>query len=137
MESRNPQPKVPSPTQSVASKGEQMPAPAAPKDAVAEVHEVVEEVKPSVAPHQTLEKIRVPKDADASEATHESASVKEPASQGSALFVDEEVQQKPTVSEAGKPAFLCFSSGKKFVLSYFSLILEGFFGQFSKLPNTM
>lgn len=102
MESRNPQPKVPSPTQSVASKGEQMPAPAAQKDAAAEVHEVVEEVKPSVAPHQTLEKIRVPKGADASEATHESASVKEPASQGSALLVDEEVQQKPTVSEAAK-----------------------------------
>lgn len=102
MESRNPQPKVPSPTQSVAPRGEQMPAPAAQKEEVLRLPEVTEEAKSHGALHQTLEKLPVPKGADFSAATHESASVKEPASQCSAPLVDEEVHQKPVSGEAGK-----------------------------------
>ena len=77
-----------------------MPPPAQ-KEETSKVHEVVEEVKAVVAPQQTMEKVRLSKVADASEATHESVSVKEPASQGSAPLPDEEVQQKPVSSEAG------------------------------------
>ncbi|KAI5654324.1 hypothetical protein M9H77_31511 [Catharanthus roseus] len=44
----------------------------------------------------------VPKGVDFSAAAHESSSVKEPASQGSAPVVDEEVQQKPVTGEAAK-----------------------------------
>ncbi|XP_027079594.1 E3 ubiquitin ligase PARAQUAT TOLERANCE 3 isoform X1 [Coffea arabica] len=102
MESRNPQPKAPSPMQSAASKGEQVMPPPAQKEETSKVHEVVEEVKAVVAPQQTMEKVRLSKVADASEATHESVSVKEPASQGSAPLPDEEVQQKPVSSEAAK-----------------------------------
>ncbi|KAL2525180.1 DWNN domain [Abeliophyllum distichum] len=73
MESRNPHRQGLSPTQSFASKGE-----------------------------QKVEKGGTPKVADVSEVIHESVSVKEPASQGSAPLVDEEVQQKPVSGDAGK-----------------------------------
>ncbi|XP_019150253.1 PREDICTED: zinc finger CCCH domain-containing protein 18-like [Ipomoea nil] len=100
---RNPQPKVPSPSQSAASKGEKMPPqPLLQKEETSRVQEVIEEVKVEIAPPQPLEKGRSSKVVDISEATHESISVKEPASQGSAPLVDEEVQQKPAVSDAGR-----------------------------------
>ncbi|KAL3497514.1 hypothetical protein ACH5RR_040246 [Cinchona calisaya] len=102
MESRIPLPKAPSPTQSAASKGEQVPTPPAQKEETLKVHEVVEEGKAVSASPQTVEKVRLPTGAGASEATHESISVKEPASQGSAPLVDEEVQQKPVSGEAAK-----------------------------------
>lgn len=92
------QPKVPSPTLSAASKGERN---------IQSVNEEttkakeVEEEKAVTSGPQTLEKVKATKVVDESEATHESMSVKEQASQGSALIVDEEVQQKMAASEAG------------------------------------
>ncbi|KAL3499620.1 hypothetical protein ACH5RR_038713 [Cinchona calisaya] len=102
MESRNPQPKAPSPAQSAASKAEQVPPPPAQKQETSKVHEVVEDVKAVSAPQQPVEKVRLPEGADVTEATHESVSVKEPASQGGAPLVDDEVQQLPVSSEAAK-----------------------------------
>ncbi|KAL1300127.1 hypothetical protein HN51_044812 [Arachis hypogaea] len=98
---RCPQLKLPSPTSSAASKGE-------PK--VSLVHEGMTNVPETVdakktvsapAPLQTSEQVK-PRMPDVSEATHESMSVKEPASQGSAQLVEEEVQQKMVPAEAGK-----------------------------------
>ncbi|CAN4109478.1 unnamed protein product [Withania somnifera] len=96
-------PKMPSPSQSAASKGELLPPPPPlpPKEENSKALEIAEEGKNGSAPQKTLERGTV-KVADVSEATHESASAKEPASQGSAPFADEEVQQKPVVGEAGK-----------------------------------
>ncbi|CAI9095751.1 OLC1v1031757C3 [Oldenlandia corymbosa var. corymbosa] len=99
MESRIPQPRAPSPTHSMASKGEQMPPPTQ-REETPKVHEVIEEAMPATATQQTMDKMRLPKVADASEATHESMSLKEPVSQGSAPLADEEVHQKP--GEAAK-----------------------------------
>ncbi|XP_038903839.1 E3 ubiquitin ligase PQT3-like isoform X1 [Benincasa hispida] len=94
------QPKVPSPTLSAASKGERN---------IQSINEEttktkeVEEEKAITSGPQTLEKVKSTKLVDESEATHESISVKEQASQGSALIVDEEVQQKmAAASEAVK-----------------------------------
>ncbi|KAL3535807.1 hypothetical protein ACH5RR_004268 [Cinchona calisaya] len=98
MESRNPQPKPPSPTQSATSKGKHVPQPPAKKQETSKVHEVVEEVKAVSGPQQTIEKVRLPEGAGVTEATHESVSVKEPTSQGS----DDEVQQIPVSGEAAK-----------------------------------
>ncbi|XP_065857817.1 E3 ubiquitin ligase PARAQUAT TOLERANCE 3-like [Euphorbia lathyris] len=98
---RNPQPKVPSPTQSAASKEEPKPSPAVEETPNPNFKEVHEE-KPVVVLQQVPEKPRTSKVADVSEATFESASVKEPASQGSALLAEEEVQQKLAPGEAGK-----------------------------------
>ncbi|KAL5748450.1 hypothetical protein ACOSP7_025491 [Xanthoceras sorbifolium] len=98
---RCPQPKVPSPTMSAASKGEQKPLAAVAETLVPK--DVVEEGKVVIAPQQTLEKMRIPAKApDVSEATFESMSMKEPASQGSAPLVEEEVQQKMVSGEAAK-----------------------------------
>ncbi|XP_050376169.1 E3 ubiquitin ligase PARAQUAT TOLERANCE 3-like isoform X2 [Argentina anserina] len=97
---RCPQPKIPSPTLSAASKGENKPLPLS--DEALKTQGTVDEVKPVLAPQQMLENVRNTKVADASEATHESMSVKEPASQGSAPLVDEEVQQRLASVEAGK-----------------------------------
>ncbi|KAK1564314.1 hypothetical protein Q3G72_000461 [Acer saccharum] len=97
---RCPQPKVPSPTIS-ASKGEQKPSPAVEETLVPK--EIADEGKAVIAPPQTVERTRIAAKApDVSEATHESMSVKEPASQGSAPLVEEEVQQKMAFGEAGK-----------------------------------
>lgn len=91
------QPKVPSPTLSAASKGEKN---------ILSINEdtmktkEIEEGKAISSGPQTLEKVKATKAVE-SEATHESMSVKEQASQGSALLVDEEVQQKMAASEAG------------------------------------
>lgn len=97
-------PKVPSPSQSAASKGELLPPPPPPplKEENFKAQEIVEGSKNGSAPQQMLERGRTLKVADVSEATHESVSVKEPASQGNDPLADEEVQQKPLVGEAGK-----------------------------------
>lgn len=103
---RCPQLKLPSPTSSAASKGE-------PK--VSHVHEGMTNVPETVddkktvsapAPLQTSEQVK-PRMPDVSEATHESMSVKEPASQGSAQLVEEEVQQKMVPAEAGNVDCSC------------------------------
>ncbi|XP_004299417.1 PREDICTED: E3 ubiquitin-protein ligase RBBP6-like isoform X2 [Fragaria vesca subsp. vesca] len=96
---RCPLPKIPSPTLSAASKGENQPSPL---NEALKTQEIVDEVKPVLAPQQMSENVRNTKIGDASEATHESMSVKEPASQGSAPLVDEEVQQRLASVEAGK-----------------------------------
>lgn len=100
MESRNPQAKVASPTQSAASKGLQVPAPPPQREETSKIVETVEENKSANVPMKQ-EKGRIPKVPDVSEATHDSRTVKEAASQGSAPLADEEVQQKPLSGEAG------------------------------------
>ncbi|KAI4327145.1 hypothetical protein L6164_019642 [Bauhinia variegata] len=97
---RCPQPKIPSPTSSAASKGEQKVSLA--NDETTKIQETGDERKAVSAPQQSLEKVRATRAGDISEATHESVSVKEPASQGSAQLVEEEVQQKLAPNEAGK-----------------------------------
>ncbi|KAI4315233.1 hypothetical protein L6164_028067 [Bauhinia variegata] len=97
---RCPQPKIPSPTSSAASKGEQK-VPLA-NDGTTKIPETGDDRKDVSAPQQTLEKVRATRAVDISEATHESVSVKEPASQGSAQLVEEEVQQKLAPNETGK-----------------------------------
>ncbi|XP_059440781.1 E3 ubiquitin ligase PQT3-like isoform X2 [Corylus avellana] len=98
---RCPQPKIPSPTLSAASKGEHKPSPV--NEQTLKIHETAVEVKAAVAPQQTADRARTAKAADMSEATHESASVREPAaSQGSAPLAEEEVQQRLATGEAGK-----------------------------------
>lgn len=96
---RCPQPKIPSPTLSAASRGENKPLPL--NEETLKTQETIDEVKPVLAPQPMLEKVRNTKVADVSEATHESMSVKEPASQGSAPLVEEEVQQRLASVEAG------------------------------------
>ena len=104
MESKIPQPKmepkVPSPTLSAASKGEQATAPQ--NKEMPMVKEPADQGRTASAPQKNLEKGRMGKIPDVSEATHDSMSVREPASQGSAPLADEEVQQRPVSSEAGK-----------------------------------
>ncbi|XP_057547577.1 E3 ubiquitin ligase PARAQUAT TOLERANCE 3-like [Amaranthus tricolor] len=102
---RFPQPRIPSPTQSAASKGEQMLPPRT--EGTSNLKGSVQDIKPSDASQpqvqsQTSEKVKINIVPDVSEATHESASVKEPAPQGSALPVEEEVQQRMVPGEAGK-----------------------------------
>ncbi|EXC02116.1 E3 ubiquitin-protein ligase RBBP6 [Morus notabilis] len=97
---RCPQPKIPSPTMSAASKGEQNPAPC--NEETPKVQETAVVTKPVIATQPPIEKVRTSKVADVSEATHESISVKEPASQGSAPLVEEEVQQKLASGELGR-----------------------------------
>ncbi|PSS11545.1 DWNN domain protein [Actinidia chinensis var. chinensis] len=104
MESKIPQPqmepKVPSPTLSAASKGEQATAPQ--KEEMPMVKEPADQRWTASAPQKSLEKGRMGKIPDVSEATHDSMSVREPASQGSAPLADEEVQQRPVSGEAAK-----------------------------------
>ncbi|GFS42266.1 DWNN domain, a CCHC-type zinc finger [Actinidia rufa] len=104
MESKIPQPKmepkVPSPTLSAASKGEQATAPQ--NEKMPMVKESADQGRTVSAPQKNLEKGRMGKVPDVSEATHDSMSVREPASQGSAPLADEEVQQRPVSSEAAK-----------------------------------
>ncbi|XP_057463478.1 E3 ubiquitin ligase PARAQUAT TOLERANCE 3-like [Actinidia eriantha] len=104
MESKIPQPKmepkVPSPTLSAASKGQQATAPQ--NEAMPMVKEPADQGRTVSAPQKNLEKGRMGKVPDVSEATHDSMSVREPASQGSAPLADEEVQQRPVSSEAAK-----------------------------------
>ncbi|KAB5564103.1 hypothetical protein DKX38_004157 [Salix brachista] len=98
---RCPPPKIPSPTQSAASMGEHKPSPVNEEFPILN-KEIVEEEKPLNASQQVPDKVRTAKAVDVSEATHESVSVKEPASQGSAPLAEEEVQQKLAPGEAGK-----------------------------------
>ncbi|KAG5028329.1 hypothetical protein JHK87_011843 [Glycine soja] len=97
---RCPQPKIPSPTSSAASKGELKVSPV--NEKTTNIQETTDDRKAVSAPQQTSEQVRNPRAADISEATHESMSVKEPASQWSAQQVEEEVQQKLVPTEAGK-----------------------------------
>ncbi|KAK9274657.1 hypothetical protein L1049_021908 [Liquidambar formosana] len=97
---RCPPPKVPSPTLSAASKGEQLPPPR--NEETPNIKETVDEGKAVIAPQQLSEKGRTARVADMSEATFDSISVKEPVSQGSAPLAEEEVQQKLASGEAGK-----------------------------------
>lgn len=113
-------PKIPSPAQSAASKGELLPPPPPPppqKEENSKALENAEEGKNESAPQQMLERGRTLKVADVSEATHES-DVKEPASQGSAPLAEEEVQQKPVVGEAGSALRLSFWLLNLLVFSY-------------------
>ncbi|KAG5248863.1 E3 ubiquitin ligase [Salix suchowensis] len=98
---RCPPPKIPSPTQSAASMGEHKPSPVNEEFPILN-KEIAEEEKPLNASQLDPDKVRTAKAADVSEATHESVSVKEPASQGSAPLAEEEVQQKLAPGEAGK-----------------------------------
>ncbi|XP_030502982.2 E3 ubiquitin ligase PARAQUAT TOLERANCE 3 isoform X1 [Cannabis sativa] len=97
---RCPLPKNPSPSMSAASKGEHRPSPV--KEETLKVEYIADEAKPIIATQQTVEKVKTARIADVSEPTHESVSVKEPASQCSAPLVEEEVQQKLISVEAGK-----------------------------------
>lgn len=97
---RCPQPKNPSPTSSAASKGE-LKISLVNDDGTAKIQETAGEIKAISAPQQTSEHAKIPRVGDVSEATHESMSVKEPVSQGSAQVVEEEVQQKLVPTEAG------------------------------------
>lgn len=98
---RGPQLKIPSPSLSSASKGEQRPPPPSKIEETLNVSIAENEVKASSAPPKMSDKGRNVKVPDVSEATRESMSVREPASQGSALLADEEVQQKMASGEAG------------------------------------
>lgn len=96
---RCPQPKIPSPTSSAVSKGEQKMSPS--DEGKTKVQEVAEDRKALSVPQKMSEEVKATRAADVSEATHESVTVKEPASQGSAQLVEEEVQQKLVPIEAG------------------------------------
>ncbi|GAV72822.1 DWNN domain-containing protein [Cephalotus follicularis] len=93
---RCPQPRIPSPTMSVAFREEKNPV----DEEIPVIKETIEEEKAVIASQQVSEKMKIAKVADVSEAT--SMSVKEPASQGSAPLAEEEVQQKMAFGEAGK-----------------------------------
>ncbi|KAK7330783.1 hypothetical protein VNO77_24983 [Canavalia gladiata] len=97
---RCPQPKIPSPTSSAASKGELKVSPV--NEETTNIQETAEDKKAVSAQQQTSEQVRNPRIADVSEATHESMSMKEPASQGSGQPVEEEVQQKLVPTETVK-----------------------------------
>lgn len=96
---RCPPPKIPSPTSSAASKGELKILPI--NEGTSYIQDTADERKAVSAQQQTSEQVKFPRPADVSEATHESMSVKEPASQGSAQVIEEEVQQKLVPTEAG------------------------------------
>lgn len=96
---RCPQPKIPSPTSSAVSKGEQKVSPS--DEVKTKVQEVAEDRNALSVPQKMSEEVKATRAADVSEATHESVTVKEPASQGSAQPVEEEVQQKLAPTEAG------------------------------------
>ncbi|XP_042516993.1 E3 ubiquitin ligase PARAQUAT TOLERANCE 3-like isoform X2 [Macadamia integrifolia] len=102
MESARPaQPKVPSPTFSATSKGEHVPPPS--QDITPDLKDTMNEKKPTMsAPQPSVEKGRTAKTMDFSEATRESASMREATSQCSAPLPEEEVQQKLQVGELGK-----------------------------------
>ncbi|KAI4377922.1 hypothetical protein MLD38_015477 [Melastoma candidum] len=96
---RDPQPKVPSPSISAASKGEQELLLQTEGSQKIEGGDAVMAV---AVPQQVSEGAKIAKLADVSEATRDSLSIREPASQGSAPVVEEEVQQKAATGEAAK-----------------------------------
>jgi len=96
-------PKVPSPTLSAASKGEQKPLPVS--EETPKIHETGDEGKAAIFPQHTVKK-GTEKAADMSECTHESVSVRKlTTSLGSAPLAKEEVHQKVPTSEAGNVLF--------------------------------
>jgi len=97
--SRCPQPKIPSPTSSATSKGE--PKVSQVNEGMTNIQEIAAEKKEVSATQQVSEQVKIPRAAVVSEATHESMSVKEPVSQGSAKLVEEEVQQKLVPTDGG------------------------------------
>ncbi|XP_059462991.1 E3 ubiquitin ligase PQT3-like isoform X2 [Corylus avellana] len=93
-------PKVPSPTLSVASKGEQKPSPVN-EEKTPKIQETRDEGQATISPLRTAKRRRTEKAADISEFTHESVSVREPTtSLGSVPLAKEEVHQKVATSEA-------------------------------------
>ncbi|KAL5712602.1 RING-type E3 ubiquitin transferase [Ranunculus cassubicifolius] len=96
------------PTQSIAaapafsasSKGEQLPP--TQKDETSNIRETANEANDTGAQSLPLGIGMTTKAVDASEATFESMTVKEPPSQVGAFLAEEEVQQKSSVSEPGK-----------------------------------
>ncbi|CAA0807608.1 DWNN domain- a CCHC-type zinc finger, partial [Striga hermonthica] len=102
MKSRNPQAKVPSPTQSAASKVQQVTYPTQRVEIeTLKVEDTVEENKSSVLP-LVQEKGRTVEVPDISKTIHDSKTVKEAVPRGSVPLAYEEVQQKPVSGEAGK-----------------------------------
>jgi len=97
--SRCPQPKIPSPTSSATSKGE--PKVSQVNEGMTNIQEIAAERKDVSTAQQVSEQVMIPRAAVVSEVTHESMSVKEPASQGSAKLVEEEVQQKLVPTDGG------------------------------------
>ncbi|KAM0069782.1 putative transcription factor interactor and regulator CCHC(Zn) family [Helianthus debilis subsp. tardiflorus] len=95
-----PQPKIPSPAPSAVSKGEQ-PPPQDEGDTKMQLGPMEHDATP-VTQQTVSEKGKVNKAPDVSEATYESKSMMEPASQGSARPIDDEVQQKQAPTEAVK-----------------------------------
>jgi hypothetical protein len=125
--SRCPQPKKPSPTSSATSKGE--PKVSQVDEGMTYIQEIAAEKKEVSATQQVSEQVKIPRAAVVSEATHESVSVKEPASQGSAKLVEEEVQQKLVPTDGGNVK--CVYNYAFFVvfllraLSFYLLTLQG------------
>ncbi|KAK1430534.1 hypothetical protein QVD17_13346 [Tagetes erecta] len=96
-----PQPKIPSPSPSATSKGEQPPPPQNGDNTKMQSGPTENNVAP-VVQQATSGKGKVNKAPDVSEATYESKSMMEPASQGSGRPADDEVQQKQVPAEAAK-----------------------------------
>ena len=94
-----PQPKIPSPSRSAASKGEQPPLQ---NGETTKMQPAPSEHDVTPVAQQAASGAKVTKAPDVSEATYESRSMMEPASQGSARPADDEVQQKQAPTEAGK-----------------------------------
>jgi len=105
MESARLLPKVPSPTLSAASKGEQKQKQSPVSEETPKIHETGDEGKAATFPQRTAKK-GTQKAADLSEFPHESVSVREiTTSLESAPLAEEEVHQKVPTSEAGKVLF--------------------------------
>ncbi|PWA54241.1 DWNN domain, a CCHC-type zinc finger [Artemisia annua] len=94
-----PQPKIPSPSRSAASKGEQPPLQ---NGETTKMQPAPSEHEVAPVAQQAASGAKVTKAPDVSEATYESRSMMEPASQGSARPADDEVQQKQGPTEAVK-----------------------------------
>lgn len=97
--SRCQQPMIPSPTSSAAPKGE--PKALLLHEGITNIQEIADDRKPVSATQHVSEQVKIPRAADVSEATRESMSMKDLASQGSAKLVEEEVQQKVLTTDAG------------------------------------
>ncbi|XP_024996165.1 E3 ubiquitin ligase PARAQUAT TOLERANCE 3 isoform X1 [Cynara cardunculus var. scolymus] len=97
-----PQPKIASPSRSAASKGEQAPPPNGETTMTRQGPGPAENDADPIVQQPVSGKGKIAKAPDVSEATYESKSMMEPASQGSARVADDEVQQKQVPSEAAK-----------------------------------
>ncbi|PIA44928.1 hypothetical protein AQUCO_01700479v1 [Aquilegia coerulea] len=92
--------KAPAPTHSASSKGEQLPP--IQKDEGLGMQELASEAKDAGAPPLSLSKGRDANNVDACDATFDSMPLKAAMPQGSAPLAEEEMQQKPSASEPGK-----------------------------------